>query len=91
MGYSPSLPSCRLLGEAALQEAVLESFSWYVRVPTASNVADAASRLEYERLLLCLPGAKWAEPVVPASWTAEVEAPGVGVWFRDRQVSQHAF
>ena len=67
-GYSPSLPSCRLLGEASIQEAVLGSFSWYARVPTASNVADPASRLRFDLAQSVLPAAAWSDPVIPKSW-----------------------
>ena len=52
-------------------------------MPTASDVADVASRLEFERLKRGLPGAQWAEPVVPSSWAVEVAAPVDGDWFRD--------
>ena len=52
-------------------------------MPTASNVADAASRLEYERLKADLPWALWAEPVVPSSWAVEMASPVEGDRFRD--------
>ncbi len=55
-GYSPSLPSCRILGEVAIQEALLGSYSWYACVPTASTVADPASRLSFDLASEVLPG-----------------------------------
>ena len=67
-GYSPSLPSCRILAEASVEDARLCVLSWFGRVPTASNVADAASRLEWARLLADVPGAVWSAPVVPTEW-----------------------
>ena len=78
------MPSCPILGEAAIQEATLGSLSWNARVPEASNVSDAASRLKFERIERFLPGARWADPVGPSSWAAEVAAPVEGDWFRGR-------
>ena len=70
-GYSPSLPSCRILGEAAMADAKLGCFSWYARVPSASNASDPASRLDFDRVRAVLPGATWTEPVVPRAWLRE--------------------
>ncbi len=46
-GYSATVPSARILGEAALAQAELRSLDWVERVPTASNIADGPSRLDY--------------------------------------------
>ena len=79
-GYSPSLPSCRILGEAAMADARLECFSWYARVPSASIASDPASRLDYDRVRAVLPGAEWSEPVVPHAWWSAV-GDSVAEWF----------
>ena len=67
-GYSPSLPSCRILSEASVEDARISLLSWFGRVPTASNVADAASRLDWKTLLRDEPSAVWAPPSVPVTW-----------------------
>ena len=79
-GYSPILTSCRILGEAAIADVDLQAFSWYARVPSPSNVADPASRLDFERLRSILPGAVQVEPVLPASWDSR-PATEMKFWF----------
>jgi hypothetical protein len=79
-GYSPILTSCRILGEAAIADVDLQAFSWYARVPSPSNVADPASRLDFERLRRILPGAAQVEPVLPASWDSR-PAKEMKFWF----------
>ena len=49
-GYSPVLESCRLIGASSLMDAALCLTPWYERVPSASNVADDPSRLDYAAL-----------------------------------------
>ena len=80
-GYSPSLPSCRILGEAALEDTRLGSFSWYARVPSASNASDPASRLDFDRVRAILPGAVWSEPVVPSAWRHANPGNSMDGWF----------
>ena len=79
-GYSPVLTSCRILGEAAIADVDLQAFSWYARVPSPSNVLDPASRLDFERLRIILPGAVQVEPVFPASWDSR-PAKEMKFWF----------
>ena len=55
-GYSPILPSCKLLGRTAWAEIALESRSWYARVPTMSNIGDTASRLDIDEIVAALAG-----------------------------------
>ena len=65
-GYSPSLASSALLSETWLQDCRLGLFSWYDRVPTASNIGDGPSRLDYEEVIQL--GGVWSDPVLPGSW-----------------------
>ena len=65
-GYSPSLASSVLLSDTWLQDCRLGLFSWYDRVPTASNIGDGPSRLDYEEVVGL--GGVWSEPVLPSSW-----------------------
>ena len=44
-GYSPVLQSLKLIMQAAKFDASNMSASWYARVPTSSNPADAPSRM----------------------------------------------
>ncbi len=48
---SSSLMNRFLLTKIAEQEQELTSFPWYARVPSASNLADAPSRLSFDFLL----------------------------------------
>ena len=45
--YSPLLGAAHMLAEIASLDVKLECFPWYCRVPSKSNLADAASRLAY--------------------------------------------
>ena len=63
-----------------MADARLGCFSWYARVPSASNASDPASRLDYDRVRAVLPGAKWSEPVVPHAWRSAV-GDSVAEWF----------
>ena len=65
-GYSPSLASSVLLSETWLQDCRQGLVSWYDRVPTASNIGDGPSRLDYEEVIRL--GGVWSEPVLPSSW-----------------------
>ena len=59
-GYSPVLESCRLIGASAFLDAALGLVPWYERVPSASNIADDPSRLDFTALAAA--GAEWSEP-----------------------------
>ena len=74
-GYSPVLESCRILAEAAVCEAGLHCRSWFARVPTASNVSDPASRLDYPEVWRLVPGAVQSEPVLLKEWAHLLRAP----------------
>ena len=74
-GYSPVLESCRILAEAAVCEAALHCRSWFARVPTASNVSDPASRLDYPEVWRLVPGAVQSEPVLLKEWAHVLSAP----------------
>ena len=49
-GCTKSKASRTMLIEAMLQDARNDSLSWYTRVPSPSNVADAPSRLKWQEL-----------------------------------------
>lgn len=49
-GYSPSVASGRMLSAFWRIVARAQAYPWFERVPSASNVADAPSRLELEGL-----------------------------------------
>ena len=68
-GYSPSLASCALIAEAALEDVRLQAASWYARVPTLSNVADHPSRFE-RAAMFCLyhEAVEVHRPSLPAWW-----------------------
>ena len=70
-GYSPSLASCKLIAEAALEDVRIQAASWYARVPTQSNVADHPSRFERSLLLALFPGAVEVKATLPGWWHGE--------------------
>ena len=47
---SKASTSRRMLVEAMVQDARNDSLTWYTRVPSPSNIADAPSRLNWEEL-----------------------------------------
>ena len=49
-GYSPVRRSAAMIAAATRLFSTLGSHVWYGRVPTASNLADAPSRLDFSRL-----------------------------------------
>eukprot|EP00972_Heterocapsa_arctica_P001414 206896-Heterocapsa_arctica.AAC.1 len=63
-----------------MAEATLSSRSRYGRVPTASNVADPASRLDWVGVRSVIPRARWSEPVAPRSWQEKPK--DARHWFR---------
>ena len=49
-GSTKSKASRRMLVEAMIQDARNDSLTWYARIPSPSNVADAPSRLKWREL-----------------------------------------
>ena len=45
--YSPLLDSMELIRNCAYEDVEAQSLNWYARVPSRSNLSDAASRLEF--------------------------------------------
>ena len=45
--YSPLLNSMEIIRCCAAEDVYAQSLNWYARVPTKSNIADAASRLDF--------------------------------------------
>jgi hypothetical protein len=45
--YSPLLDSMELIRNCAYEDVKAQSLNWYARVPSRSNLSDAASRLEF--------------------------------------------
>ena len=66
-GYSPVLDSSRIISESWMFDAVLGTASWFARVPTASNIADAPSRLDFTALER-MSGSKRYDVSVPSCW-----------------------
>ena len=66
-GYSPVRESAAIINETWLMDSELATGSWYARVPTASNIADKPSRLEFSELEK-LPRAKCFKVSLPDSW-----------------------
>lgn len=64
-GYSPSLTCAHLIAQPAVLEVKAQSMSWFSRVPSISNVADPASRLDPCGVKAVLPDAHQVEVVVP--------------------------
>ena len=64
-GASPSQASASIIDAFWHNEAKIASASWFERVPSASNVSDAASRLEFGAPELA------AAVRVEAAWAAE--------------------
>lgn len=56
-GYSGSTRSARIVDDTILLSSIMNTFSWYARVPTECNVADMASRLDWVKLEAVIPGA----------------------------------
>jgi hypothetical protein len=48
--YSPSRPSAEIISAVFQEVEALEIYPWFSRVPTLSNAADAASRLDFSTL-----------------------------------------
>ena len=46
--YSPLLDSMEMIRNCAYEDVRAQSLNWYARVPSCSNLSDAASRLEFE-------------------------------------------
>jgi hypothetical protein len=63
-GYSPVLPSLRIIMENVKWDCLHDCACWYGRVPTSSNVADDPSRMD-SLLLKSVFGAKIVVPVLP--------------------------
>ena len=62
--YSPVLASLKLICQALAWDYSNESSAWFARVPTASNIADAPSRMVLSKLLREM-GAEVVPPVFP--------------------------
>ena len=45
--YSPLLDSMQIVRQCAFEDVAAQSTNWYARVPSKSNLADAASRLDF--------------------------------------------
>ena len=45
--YSPLLDSLQLVRCCAFEDVAAQSTNWYARVPSKSNISDAASRLDF--------------------------------------------
>ena len=45
--YSPLLDSMQLIRLCAAEDVAAQSTNWYARVPSKSNLSDAASRLDF--------------------------------------------
>eukprot|EP00435_Cladocopium_sp_Y103_P001953 s3084_g1.t1 len=45
--YSPVIDSMQLVRSCAFEDVASQSSNWYARVPSKSNIADAASRLDF--------------------------------------------
>ena len=56
-GYSPSEHSAVLIDLASQHLSALQVFPWFARVPSASNPADAPSRLDLPAVWKSFPGA----------------------------------
>jgi hypothetical protein len=66
-GFSSVLDNARIIGQVWMADAVHSMFSWYARVPSAANLADAPSRLDFA-YLESLPNSSRSQPCVPAAW-----------------------
>ena len=71
--YSPHEASADIIWQAAAMDIEARSSSWYARVASASNVADAPSRLRIEEVVRAF-GAEKVETVIPTvlGWAEEV-------------------
>ena len=63
-GYSPVLPSLRIIMENVKWDCIHDCASWYGRVPTSSNIADDPSRMD-SLLLKNRFGARIVKPILP--------------------------
>ena len=61
-GGSPSEPSACLVSLFWRDDTTLQAYTWVERVPTASNLADGPSRLQYGQVRSL--GAVWTKPVL---------------------------
>ena len=64
--YSPALASAEVLWKSAEQDSLLALFPWYCRVPSASNISDKPSKLEFKEIISL--GGRVVSAVIPAEW-----------------------
>eukprot|EP00971_Amphidinium_carterae_P205418 4076693-Amphidinium_carterae.1 len=62
----------RLLSSYIIDEVMHPSLTWYARVPSYSNPADAPSRMRIEQTCTVYSQLVWLEPVVPDSLASEL-------------------
>ena len=56
-GYSPSARSSDIIEDAAEMLASAETYPWFARVATGSNIADGPSRMDFS-LMESIPGSR---------------------------------
>ena len=64
--YSEEPNGTKILMQMAKEELKNQSWTWYTRVPTFSNPADPASRLEHDTMSVVF-GAKRIRVILPES------------------------
>ncbi len=84
-GYSPSAASAGLLANIWLAEARAETTSWFERVASPSNPADAPSRMN---TVLEGIGGDLVQPAVPPAWEDLLCG---AAWFDGRALDSSAF
>ena len=68
--YSPVGASLDLICKALQWDNAHDSYPWFARVPTASNISDSPSRMRLSQELIEL-GAKVVAPVFPEGYAAD--------------------
>jgi hypothetical protein len=63
--YSPSKPSAEIIGQVFMKVAELEVYPWFSSVPTSSNPADPASRLNFALVQQEFPKARSRDAAMP--------------------------
>ena len=65
-GYSPVKASAEIISASAMLDRTLGCFPWYARVVSESNIADAASRLDFAEVRRLFPSAVQVDMVQDA-------------------------
>ena len=73
-GYASKPDMCRIVSVFHIAQFCLRARVWFEWVPSAANLADLPSRLEYDRFLRIVPGSIWVPTILPSlvEWSSSL-------------------